>query len=250
MDGPGVAPFIYFKPMTLEKNLTATDLKLIALFLMVLDHIRLFFSYAGLVPDWFMWLGRSSLPLFMFCLAEGFHHTRDRKRYLLRLFVAFLVMEISRLLLMSALPRPDGFAIANNIFGTMFLTASAIYCLDKLWLHRNDIGHLVLYSLSLFILAPLTFFAEGGWFWVAMGVVLYYTRGNRLAQAIDYVAFSLLVWGMADSCQWMMIFAVFPMLLYGGKKGGGYKYLFYVFYPVHIWALYVLSAVFYERSAS
>jgi hypothetical protein len=230
----------------IKKNLTTTDLKLIALFLMVLDHIYLFFSYTGLVPFEFVWLGRLSLPLFMFCLAEGFYHTRDRRKYLLRLFAAFLIMEASRLLLMSALPRPDSFFIPNNIFGTMFLAASAIYCLDKLWLHRNDIGHLIVYCLILFVIAPLTFFVEGGWFWVTTGVVLYYTRRNRLAQAIDYVVFSLLVWTTVNSCQWMMIFAVFPMMLYSGKKGRGYKYLFYVFYPVHIWILYMLSVMFYD----
>lgn len=229
----------------IKKNLTTTDLKLIALFLMVLDHTYLFFSYTGLVPFEFVWLGRLSLPLFMFCLAEGFYHTRNREKYLLRLFVAFLIMEISKQLLMSELPRPDGFVITNNIFGTMFLAASAIYCLDNLWLHRNDIGHLILYCLLLFTLSPLMFFVEGGWSWVVLGIVLYYTRPNRLAQAIDYVVFSLLIWATVDSCQWMMVFAVFLMMLYNGKKGRGYKYLFYVFYPVHVWILYALSVILY-----
>lgn len=233
--------------MLIKKHLTTTDLKLIALLLMVVDHIHFFFAFTGLIPFWFVWLGRLSLPLFMFCLAEGFSHTRNRQQYLLRLFGAFLVMEVSRQLLMSALPRPDGFVLSTNIFGTMFLAAGAIYLLDKLWLHRNDLGRLLLYGPLLLVLVPLMFFAEGGWAWVALGIVLYYTRSNRLAQAVDYVAFSLLVWGAAPSCQWMMIFAVFFMMLYSGKKGRGYKYLFYIFYPLHIWVLYTLSVLFYGR---
>jgi hypothetical protein len=229
----------------IKKNLTTTDLKLIALSLMVLDHIHFFFAYTGIIPFWFTMLGRISLPLFMFCLAEGFCHTRDRKRYLLRLFTAFLIMEASRHLLMAVMPRPDRFVITNNIFGTMFLAASAIYCLDKLWLHRNNIGHLLAYCTLLFAIIPLSFFVEGGWFWVAMGVILYYTRPNRLAQAIDYIVFSLLFWGKVNSCQWLMVFAAPIMLLYSGQKGRGYKYFFYAFYSLHIWILYILSTALY-----
>lgn len=235
--------------MTIKKYFSSTDLKLIALLLMVLDHIYLYFSYTGLIPIWFTYLGRLSLPLFLFCLAEGFHYTRDRRKYILRLFGFYLIMEISRQLLMSALPRPDGILIVNNIFGTMFLIASAIYYIDQLSAHRKNIIYVFLYSVLLLAMAPLTLFVEGGWFCVLLGIMLYYTRANRLGQAVDYIVLSLLVWAAQASHQWLMVFAAPIFMLYNGEKGKGYKYMFYIFYPVHVWILYALSVIFYEALA-
>lgn len=43
------------------------------------------------------------------------------------------------------------------------------------------------------------------------------------------------------SYYWMVIFALPFMLLYNGKKGKGYKYFFYLFYPIHIYLLYFIG---------
>lgn len=41
--------------------------------------------------------------------------------------------------------------------------------------------------------------------------------------------------------QWMMIFSLPLILSYNGIKGKGLKYLFYIFYPIHIIILYVIA---------
>lgn len=43
--------------------------------------------------------------------------------------------------------------------------------------------------------------------------------------------------------QWMMIFALPIMLLYNNKSGKGYKYMFYLFYPLHLIIIYSIGAV-------
>ena len=60
-------------------------IKIIALILMLIDHIGEFFPDS---PIWFRWLGRLAAPLFFYALAVGFRHTRNRKKYLLRLYLA------------------------------------------------------------------------------------------------------------------------------------------------------------------
>ena len=66
--------------------------KIIALVLMVLDHIHYFFEFTGLVPEWFSMVARLSAPLFLFCTVEGFAHTHDRKRYFLRIWAIATAM--------------------------------------------------------------------------------------------------------------------------------------------------------------
>ena len=59
-------------------------LKLLAVVLMVVDHIGFF-----LYPQYTILriIGRLSFPLFGFLIANGYKYTRDKKKYFLRLFI-------------------------------------------------------------------------------------------------------------------------------------------------------------------
>ena len=41
--------------------------------------------------------------------------------------------------------------------------------------------------------------------------------------------------------QWMMVFALPLMLLYNGKQGLKMKYFFYLYYPLHVYALVIAA---------
>ena len=69
--------------------MSGTALKLIAMVLMLVDHIAQFIPG---MPVWMHWLGRISAPVFLYCLVWGMEKTRDRFRYLLRIYLAGLVM--------------------------------------------------------------------------------------------------------------------------------------------------------------
>ena len=105
-------------------------LKMIALILMVLDHIGYYFDGA---PVWLNWLGRLSYPLFLFCMVQGCRHTRSRKRYLLRLYLMSLFMTGFSWFLDSRFPTPEGYG-NHNIFLPLLLTGvliSIIECFQK-----------------------------------------------------------------------------------------------------------------------
>ena len=72
-------------------GLDGTALKLLAMLSMVFDHVG-----DNFFPEqtWMRIIGRIAMPIFAFFVAEGFLHTRDRRKYLLRMGVFALVSEL------------------------------------------------------------------------------------------------------------------------------------------------------------
>lgn len=241
-----------------EKGLNGFQLKLIGLILMVLDHIYYFFSFKN-IPIIFTWLGRIVAPIFVFTAVEGYHYTRSRGKYMLRLYIGFLFMNFGNSLMMAYLPRPDNLSISNNIFSTLFLIVLYISILEIIAKAKEEdnrfkknlgIGLFItpilldwiifLNSKSLTFLnnvIPRISITEGGIVFVLIGIIMYEFRDNRRKQLGIYSFLSLLFVGY----QRLMIFAIPLLFLYNGEKGRGMKYLFYVFYPLHIYLLYILS---------
>ena len=58
---------------------------------MVFDHVGDMF-FPGVM--WLRMIGRLAMPLFSFCIAEGYIHTKDRKKYILRLGIFALISEV------------------------------------------------------------------------------------------------------------------------------------------------------------
>jgi heme/copper-type cytochrome/quinol oxidase subunit 2 len=201
--------------------------------------------------------------------AEGFYHTRSRKNYLLRLFIGFIGMNAANMALTFTLFN-DNVMLVNNVFGTMLLTAIYFLFIDRLreGIQEKRAGKIaasvllmllpVVYS-ALFVFAlntlsrqsaialsfvPNLMAIEGGPPAVVLGVLLYLCRGKRLAQTIIFSVCSILSFVMDSephSVQWLMIFALIPILLYNGRRGKGNKYFFYVFYPAHIYLFYIVA---------
>ncbi|WEV76364.1 TraX family protein [Bifidobacterium sp. ESL0800] len=75
--------------------------------------------------------------------------------------------------------------------------------------------------------------------------VMYALRNVRHSALWQSAAIAVVagLYALAGQTQWMMIFAIIPILLYNGAKGRGDKYFFYIFYPAHIAVLYVLASL-------
>ena len=278
-----------------QYGLSGTALKTIALVLMLLDHIHYFFEFTGLVPVWFSMLGRLAAPLFLFCTVEGFAHTHDRKRYILRIWLIAAAMGTVEFFMMyaGALRRGDDFYPQNAIFLALFWLCLVWQGIDWLRQRRFVRGALaaampivwpfcIVALLMLFpkiqdapigsavlawvITAPLplwTSITDGGWSFLAGGIVLYALYNHKRLRLVvwaamtflcDFVLVFLQVRGLPDfafsqmftvNYEWLGVFAVVLMLLYNGKRGRGCKPLFYIFYPAHVYILYALSCLTY-----
>lgn len=110
----------------MRKNIkmNGTQLKYIGAILMVFDHIHQMFYYVG-IPQWFTMLGRVVFPIF-FLVAEGYHYTSDKQKYMLQLLSGFWFMRIVTPLFEGIFPL-EGVFISNNIFGTLFLSVILMY---------------------------------------------------------------------------------------------------------------------------
>jgi hypothetical protein len=235
---------------------------------MTIDHLHQMFIAQG-APDWLGWFGRPVAAMFLFLCAEGFFYTHSKKRYILQLLGGFLFMSAMNRLL-SALMPVEHIALINNIFGTLFLAAFYMWMIDRLregFKEKSPVkilsaigGFLLPFVVSfamilalqsenriaalilLFIPSPIS--VEGGFVLVFMGVFFYLLRKYRLAQAALVLLIGALIWYSSKDpgdIQWLMVFALIPLLLYNGKRGKGGKYFFYVFYPAHIYLFYCIA---------
>ncbi|NLN40578.1 MAG: conjugal transfer protein TraX, partial [Clostridiales bacterium] len=94
----------------------------------------------------------------------------------------------------------------------------------------------------------ITAFTEGSLLISFMILIFYYFRNDRRMLIISYIVLSL-IFTISDfsyqglfieNYQWMMVFALPFFFIYNGKKGRDVKYIFYAFYPLHIWILYII----------
>lgn len=199
------------------RGLSDTSLKEIALALMVLDHIHYFFSFTGAVPEWFSMLGRVSAPLFLFCTAEGFAHTHDRRTYLLRLWGMGAGMGLVQFVIGIGLGRrADGFYPMNGILRDLTVACLLWQGID--WLRQRRLGRalalvggvgvlwpavslslvaalppagqLPLYFLSWTVLPNWAFSTDGGVGFILGGVLLYALRGRRKIQVLAWAAWA------------------------------------------------------------
>lgn len=115
---------------TYRRGLTAAQLKIIAMAIMVIDHIGAFLlpSESAMYPVCRA-VGRLAFPIFCFLIAEGARHTRSMPRYMARL-AAFALLSTPpyNLVHSSAWYSPA----LLNVFFTLLLGLLAIFCIQNL----------------------------------------------------------------------------------------------------------------------
>ena len=202
-------------------------LKWIAMISMLIDHtgMVLFPQYRILRI-----IGRLAFPIYCFLLVEGAVHTSDMRKYLGRLFLFALISEIPYDLACSG--QLWDFS-SQNVFFTLFLGLSAIFVLQSQL--NKAYGAVLVVAL---ILAAQYIHTDYGGFGVFVILLFYVFRERLFLKTAAFIVLDLFFYGGMQS---YAVVSLIPILCYNGKRGPGMKYLFYLFYPVHLLVLYWLS---------
>lgn len=215
-------------------------LKMIAIVCMVIDHVAwIFFSPTTTVASGRFWMhvvGRVTFPIMAFFISEGYHHTRNANKYLLRLAIFSAI---------SFLPYMLAFHqwFPNNIFITLFLGLLSLVLAEK----TED-------KMLKIIIVALCAIASSIGDWPVVGVPLIYIFGvirerkkrvwiglcSFVGLYLLNASLTKLTGGGFPLTRWCVLgaFLTAPLLLhYNGERGlsnVAVKYLFYWFYPLHL----------------
>lgn len=222
-------------------------LKIISCIAMIFDHIKYAIPQTdGIITQV---IGRMAFPLFAFMAVEGYLHTSNLKKYILKLIIFGIISELPFLLFRTLV----GPGVLINIMGTLVLGVISIFIYDKL--NNKFIGFLAAVSIAI-----IGQFAkvDYGWFGVGLVFLIYLTRNHKLIFSITYILLVSIYYfsnyipvvgvnfNLLTNCFIKILstsLALIFMLLYNGKLGHKIKYFYYIFYPVHMLILYFISYI-------
>lgn len=218
-------------------------LKLIAMITMLIDH-----TAAILLTDskWYLLLrgiGRLAFPIYCFLLVEGYFHTKNVKKYMLRLGIFALLSEIPFDLAFTPYYSHLGFLQIQNVFFTLFIGLSVIHLMrmaEERYKKTPALSYL-LSGLAVIIGCTATVMLRTDYriLGIPMIVSFYLFRNSKII--LTLVLF-LLNQQLGGGLQTYAFLAMAPIWFYNGKKGYNMnRYIFYVFYPAHILILVFLK---------
>lgn len=213
-------------------GLTGNQLKIIAMITMTCDHVGM-----QIFPHllWLRMIGRLAMPIYAYMIAEGCRHTRDRKKYLLRLLGMGVLCQMVYLVAMGSLYM--------CILITFSLSVLLICAADKV-----RAGHgwevFAVTTMAVFFLCTILpdllpgtdYDVDYGLPGVILPVLIY--EGGTKGLLIGLALVALKYGGV----QWLAFLAVPLLLLYNGQRGKAhFGKFFYWYYPAHLVVIYGIS---------
>ena len=140
-----------------------------------------------------------------------------------------------------------GFWIVQNIIGVLVLLPFL-----SSFVQGVDLNFTTSKLLALTGVFPNYITCESGIIWVALGLLFYKYRDSKSRQIIVLGVYSILMMSLhivaeimnydVMRYEWVSFFACAFIYFFNSKKGKPkLKYLFYVYYPAHIWGLYSIG---------
>lgn len=236
-------------------EVTSFVLHILAMIFMLCDHM-----WATVIPgnEWLTCVGRIAFPIFAFLTVEGYFHTKNMKKYVLRLLIFAVVSELPfNLMTGGGLIYP----FHQNVLWTFLIGIGLIRLIEWARSQLRKVWRWLLVALGVLFgcavaLVGMTDYMHFG---VLTVLVFYLFRGRRwwcyLGQLIGLAVINLeLMGGLVYPFElfgreWLLpqqafaLLALIPIWLYRGRQGlynKTIKYIYYAFYPAHILILALL----------
>jgi len=203
--------------------MTSFDIKVLAALLMVIDHVGLIFFPDRLI---FRYLGRLSFPLFAWLLGQGEKHTRDVYAYLLRIVIWGLVSQPIYFLLFH-----------NGQLNILFTLALGLIALSL----PKLIGAKYVVWIATAIIAQAVNADYGAYGVFTIILMARFVRSSLVWWAgWEILNLSVLFTRLSASYQGLALLAPVILICWNGKQGRKFK-SFYLFYPVHLFLLWLVG---------
>jgi len=219
----------------------SNQLKVLACLFMLCDHIGLILLNDNLIARS---IGRMAFPIFAFLLVEGMKHTSDMRKYIIRLILFAFISEVPYDL---AVFGKAIYIQHQNIFFTLALGLLVIYCFeDKGKLQKWAYGILTI-SLMAALICKLDYSIAGILIIFSFYKLSPHDAGKngkeRICVNVELAAVTALIDVLfIGTRQLYSLFSLVPINMYNGKRGkAGFKYVFYLFYPVHLLVLWIIK---------
>lgn len=247
-----------------RKGICGSTLKLIAIVTMLIDHTGAVVLGRMLVQNGLLstdnmveWMGqnislymvyfvmrmigRIAFPIFIFLMIEGLSHTRNKWKYLGRMWAFAIISEIPFNLALTGQVIEWSY---QNVFFTLAIGMMCMMVCEKVegrkWSPRPGVNRFLIIVLSAAAFGVAAFAAsmmntDYGAIGIACIMVMYWARKSRLSEVI--AGCIVFLWeGTAP-------LAFLPIYFYNGERGLKLKYIFYCFYPLHMLILYFISCL-------
>ena len=232
-----------------KMNLSAATLHILAMAFMLMDHL-----WATLLPaqEWLTCVGRIAFPIFAFMAVEGYFHTHNLKKYLLRMLIFAVISEVPFDLMYGG---TWFYPVHQNVIWTLMMGLAGIHLMETVRKKKSTFVYILVSAIVVIVggllgtLSMVDYYGIG----VLTVFIFYFFRGRKwwclLGQmlALYWVNVELLgglmypirLFGMEfELCQQgLALLALLPIWFYRGRQGyhsKPFQYFCYAFYPIHM----------------
>jgi len=208
------------------KRINNFELKIIALILMTIDHIG---YYVFPEQIFLRYIGRISFPIFAFLMVETYKHSSNITKKMKDLFIVAIIVQILF----------ESFGVLDGKGNIMFTLLGGLILVH---LYNN-------YKKIFFLLFLLSYIIINFYFHIDYGVigillVFSFSLKNFDTRLLAVTSLLLFLNGMYPVPTLWSFLSLVIISFYNGKLGTKkYKYLFYIYYPLHLIILYLISTL-------